>query len=226
MRRLVLGIFLVAMLVFVPATVAMANFNVTLDNQPIQVAMEVRDGRTLVPVRVFVQDILGGEVDWCGDARRVDIIHKHNSLVLHIDSNVALVNDNEVLLDVPAMIINYATLVPLRFVTEALGMDVSFTDGTIHVTSTHIQVVDFPYTVGRGTDATLSIIGRPLTYYHLGVEFLAGASTAAGLGYVLTDEYGNAYWIWRIGSTTTPGNWPITITGGGEIRREYFEVRE
>lgn len=217
---------LVAMLVFVPATVAKAGFDVTLDNHPIQVVMEVRDGRTLVPVRAFVQDILGGEVDWCGDTRRVDIVHGHNALVLYIDSDIALVNDIEVLLDVPAMIINYATLVPLRFVTEALGMDVGFDDGTIHIASTHIQIINFPYTVPRGTDANLSIIGRPLTYYHLGVEFLAGPSTAAGLGYMLTDEYGNAYWVWRIGSTTTPGNWPITITGGGEIRREYFEVSQ
>ncbi|MCL2235509.1 MAG: copper amine oxidase N-terminal domain-containing protein [Defluviitaleaceae bacterium] len=226
MKRHIFRIILAVLLVFLPATAAFADFHVILDDEPVQIAMEVRDGRTLVPVRAFVEGVLGGEVSWDGYARRVDITHAHNSLVLHIDSDIALINDNEVTLDVPAMIIDGATLVPLRFVTEALGMDVAFADGTISITSGHIQIINFPYTVQRGIDATLEILGRPLTYYHLGVEFMAGPSTAAGLGYALSDEYGNVYWIWRIGSTTTPGSWPVTIVGGGEILTLYFQVME
>ncbi|MCL2854693.1 MAG: copper amine oxidase N-terminal domain-containing protein [Defluviitaleaceae bacterium] len=224
MRRLTFGLILAVVLVFTPAAALMADFNITLDDAAVEIAMEVRYGRTLVPVRAFVQGILGGEVDWCGTARRVYINHAHNALILHIDSDIALVNGDEVMLDVPAKIINDATLVPLRFVVEALGMGVTFDDGSIRLTGGHIQIVDFTHTVRRGSDAALQIIGRPYTYYHLGVQFLAGASTAAGLGYAKTDQYGNVYWNWRIGSLTTPGLWPITISGGGQVLREYFEV--
>lgn len=48
---------------------------------------------------------------------------------LTVDSNKAYVNEELVILDVPATLINGRTLVPLRFIAESLGSDVYY-DGT------------------------------------------------------------------------------------------------
>ena len=230
------SLILVFMLVFVSvAAQTVFGFPIIIDDEPVEINIIVVDDRSLVPVRAFVE-LLGGEVDWNPDARRVDISKETSNsfldnileIVLYIDSNIAFVNGREVVLDVPAMIINGSTMVPLRFVTEALGMNVGFYDGTIFVNRSHIVLTYFMDVVQRGTDATLSILGNSNSRYHIGVEFLTGPSTAIGLGYAYSDTYGAVSWTWRVGSATTPGRWPITITGAPETTplRVYFEVIE
>ena len=79
---------------------------------------------TLVPIRAVAEG-LGFSVGWDEESRTVDI-SGINEIILTIDSGTASVNGEEVSLDAPARIIDGRTLVPLRFVSENLGAEVSW----------------------------------------------------------------------------------------------------
>lgn len=81
----------------------------------------VEDGRTLLPMRATFE-ALGQTVDWNEETRTVT----SGEIVLQIDNPVALVKGEEVVLDVPAKLINGRTFVPLRFVAESLGKEVNW----------------------------------------------------------------------------------------------------
>ncbi len=99
---------------------------VTVDGDPVQftdTGPRMIGGRVLVPLRgVFEQ--MGATVDW-NDASQTVIAHNASTdLKLHIGDRRAIVNGNEMMLDVPAMMVGGRTMVPLRFVSEALGAEV------------------------------------------------------------------------------------------------------
>ncbi|GGD64789.1 N-acetylmuramoyl-L-alanine amidase [Paenibacillus nasutitermitis] len=82
---------------------------------------------TMVPVRV-VSEELGFGVDW--SSPNVYISNGDTTMVLTIGSKTALVNEKKVSLDAPAMISKSTTLVPLRFIGEQFGLEVSWEDKT------------------------------------------------------------------------------------------------
>lgn len=77
--------------------------------------------RVLIPVR-FVSEALGAQVGFEG--KSVIITQDAKNVQLTIGSNAALVNGERLLLDAKAIAVNGRTLVPLRFVSEALGQKV------------------------------------------------------------------------------------------------------
>jgi len=85
------------------------------------------NGRTLVPVRTIFEGI-GADVDWDEETRQVAITMDGKELSLEIDSRAALIDDSEVTLDVPAMIIDGRTMIPVRFAAESLGFGVDWDD--------------------------------------------------------------------------------------------------
>ncbi len=85
----------------------------------------VQEGRTLVPIRAL-SEALGAAVAWDGDTRKVTITRNGLTVELVLGSNVALVNGQEVTLDVPADAPDGRTLVPIRFVSETFGLDVEW----------------------------------------------------------------------------------------------------
>ncbi|MDQ2085086.1 stalk domain-containing protein [Herbivorax sp. ANBcel31] len=85
----------------------------------------IKQGRTLVPFRAIFEE-LGAKVEWDAENRSA-IGYKYNTKIeLPIDSKKAMVNNREVILDVPATIINGRTLVPVRFVSEEFGLKVGW----------------------------------------------------------------------------------------------------
>jgi hypothetical protein len=89
-------------------------------------------GRVLVPIRK-ITEALGAQVDW--DPRGYVRIRKGDQdVLLQIDQNVALVDYEHKYLDVPPKVVNGRTLVPLRFVAEAFGLNVGWDDSTQTVT--------------------------------------------------------------------------------------------
>ncbi|NLB18767.1 MAG: copper amine oxidase, partial [Syntrophomonadaceae bacterium] len=93
-------------------------------------------GRVLVPMRGLFEK-LGADVDWDNDTRLITAVKGSTRVELSPYSNRALVNGKEVLLDVQPIIKEGRTLVPLRFVSTALGADVDW-DGvkeTVTITS-------------------------------------------------------------------------------------------
>lgn len=96
----------------------------SFDVQPIIV-----DDRTLVPMR-RIFELFGAKVDWNESTQTVTAKKNDLELSLTIGSDKVTKNNDEITLDVPAKEINGRTLVPLRFVSEALGATVNWNEKT------------------------------------------------------------------------------------------------
>lgn len=94
----------------------------SLDQPPV-----IMNNRTMVPIR-FVSEAMGAKVQWNGKERTVTITLGKNIAVLKIDDAKAQANGYDVYLDAAPTIIakTSRTVVPVRFVAETLGMDVSW----------------------------------------------------------------------------------------------------
>ena len=103
---------------------------VTLNDAPMffDVPPQAIDGRTMVPLRAIFE-ALGAEVNW-NDATQTITGEKDGiTVVLPLGSTTPTVNGQTATIDVPAVVQNGRTLVPLRFVAESFGVEVSW-DGT------------------------------------------------------------------------------------------------
>jgi hypothetical protein len=87
---------------------------------PIQV-----NGRTLVPMR-DIFEALGATVQWNPVTRGIIATRAGTNVGLQIGSNAASLNNQRLTLDQPPIVMRGSTLVPLRFVSEALGAQVNW----------------------------------------------------------------------------------------------------
>jgi len=67
-------------------------------------------------------EALGAEIEWDGTTQTVTGTKDSSTITLRIGSNTATVNGQQQNLDQPAVVQSSRTLVPLRFVGEALGV--------------------------------------------------------------------------------------------------------
>lgn len=119
-------------------------------------------GRTMVPLRTVFES-LGAQVNWNAATRMITMYKDTTNVQLGIGQRAASVNGSTVILDVPAMIQRGTTMVPLRFVGEALGASVSWSQATQTVSiSTDQQYATVAVIIPAGTvipvtlDKTLS----------------------------------------------------------------------
>jgi len=96
----------------------------TFDVEP-----QIMNGRTMVPFRAIFEN-LGCAVEWNADARVAKGIRNGKAVRLTIDSKTATVDGKATALDQEAVIVDGRTLVPLRFVSEALGAAVDWNGDT------------------------------------------------------------------------------------------------
>jgi hypothetical protein len=109
----------------------------------------IRDKRTLVPIRPIAEG-LGFDVDWNSQTRTVTIVKGANSVKLVVSQKIAKRNGETITLDVPAQIINQRTMVPVRFIAEALNYDVNWAAATQTVLITDKAVSTTPDTEQPG----------------------------------------------------------------------------
>ena len=97
------------------------------------VAPLIRNDRTMLPAR-FVAENLGATVEWDETYPGYVTITKDNvKIVITIDSQIAIVNDEAIVLDSVAFIENDRTYTPLRFIAEKLGASVKWVEETQQV---------------------------------------------------------------------------------------------
>jgi hypothetical protein len=89
----------------------------------------IKDGRTLIPVRAL-SEAFGATVAWDPVEQKVTISNGTTQIVLNLNSNTAYVNGTEVAIDVAATTLSNRTIVPLRFITETLGLKVDWDEET------------------------------------------------------------------------------------------------
>ncbi len=87
----------------------------------------IKDGRTLAPVRSLFA-LFNAEILWDSSLNQATVIKDDVNIVLTVSDNRAYVNEEEVILDVPAQIIDQRLYVPLRFIAERLNLLVEWNE--------------------------------------------------------------------------------------------------
>lgn len=110
-----------------------------VDGRPVvlEAAPIIVNSRTLFPIRAVVEAV-GGTIAWKASARKVTIVRKGKTLELWIGRNVAELNGQSVKVDSDSKVVpiikGRRTLLPLRFVAEALALDVQWHPATKTIT--------------------------------------------------------------------------------------------
>ncbi len=85
----------------------------------------ILNGYTLVPAREVFEGI-GADVEWKKDLEQVYVKYSNTIVVIPIDSTKAYINGESATMQTKAKIINNKTMIPLRFVTTALGFEIEW----------------------------------------------------------------------------------------------------
>lgn len=116
---------LILALMLLTANASAIDLYVDFGRLEAQTPPTVVDGRTMVPVRAIFE-ALGAAVDWDAAAKTATGTTAETTVVMQIDSQTAYVNGEAKTLDVPAQLLNGSTMVPARFISEALGCEVTW----------------------------------------------------------------------------------------------------
>ena len=110
---------------------AKEKIDVTVNGQILEFDQDpiAEEGRTLVPMRTIFES-LNAVVEWDGETQTVTAKKHSTEIKLTLGSNIAEINGEKYELDVPAKAVNNRTLVPARFVAEALKCDVKWNADT------------------------------------------------------------------------------------------------
>lgn len=106
-------------------------FQLKLDNELLkcEVPPIVFNDYSVVPAR-DVFEKLGAEVVWNGQREQVIINYKTTNIILYINNKMAYKNGRADLMPIAPKIINGKTMIPVRYVSESIGFDVSFDSKT------------------------------------------------------------------------------------------------
>jgi spore germination protein YaaH len=85
----------------------------------------ILSGTTFVPLRAVFEK-LGATVNWISNEKSVTIKYKDKSITLYVNNTKVIINGVSNKLDKPAFIKNGRTMIPIRFVSENLGMTVGW----------------------------------------------------------------------------------------------------
>lgn len=121
-----------------PAPAAGNGVNLYINgvNKTADAAPVIVNNRTMVPLRMIFET-LGASVEWVQATQTVNAKKGDTSISLQIGSSTAKKDGKSITLDAAPQLIDNKTMVPLRFVSEALGAEVKW-DGdtrTVSITS-------------------------------------------------------------------------------------------
>lgn len=113
-----------------------------IDNDDTNVVPVVNeDERTMVPIR-FIAEAFNAQVGWDEAAQQVSIEKDGTKILMTIGSSSYTVDGAAKEMDTAAVIENERTLVPLRAISESLGLEVYWNDGLIVVSDIAVDLSD------------------------------------------------------------------------------------
>lgn len=120
----------------------------------LDVPPQVIDQRTMVPLRAIFES-LDATVTWDQVTQTATAIKGTYEVKITLDSTTAYVNGQPQTLDVPATAIDGRTLVPVRFVSEALNADVEWIQEsqTVRITTAACEGLPTPVPSATPTPA-------------------------------------------------------------------------
>ena len=136
------------------AVFSLENNSLTVDGveTAMDVAPIVEDGRVLVPIRAIVESLIG-YAEWDAEEKSVYISTPDADVTMRVDDPVAIVNGEEVSLEVPPTIVDERVLVPLRFVSENMGMEASWNEDTKEIIVSAVVGDDEAFTYSANTES-------------------------------------------------------------------------
>ena len=110
---------------------------VLLNGNPIafDVPPQLINGRTMVPLRAIFE-ALGAEVTWDDATQTAKGVKGDTTVTIKIGENALYKNGEKKELDVPAQLVNWRTLVPVRAISESYDVQVGWDDATSTVSLT------------------------------------------------------------------------------------------
>jgi uncharacterized protein YjdB len=103
------------------------EISITIDGVPLIMDQPpiMYNNRVIAPLRAIFESF-GAKVFWNNDLQTATGVLDDIAIQLTIDNTNAYVNGELAVLDTPAKIVNDRTLVPVRFISESLGVDVKW----------------------------------------------------------------------------------------------------
>jgi hypothetical protein len=186
---------------------------VTFDQPPIE-----RAGRVFVPLR-GVFERLGASVVYAnGD---INAQGNNRSVHLHIGSTQATVNGQSVYMDVAPFLVGARTLVPLRFVAQALGASVNWnaSNNTVYIqgggASTYVPPSNGSFTLTNRRPATSTgtsqpniratfsePVNRDTLHVYIDGQDVSGSTEASTMSFNVTPSF-----------ALNPGSHTVRVTG-------------
>lgn len=116
---------------------AQPDIAVVIDGEAIafDVAPRLVGSRTMVPMRAIFE-ALGAEVNWESETQTITAYNEISVVKCTIGDNTMYINNIAKTIDVPPMIIDARTLVPVRFIAESFDCDVLWNSDTFTVSIT------------------------------------------------------------------------------------------
>jgi hypothetical protein len=123
-----------------------------------------RGGRVFVPLRSIFES-LGAGVAY--DNGTINATLGDKTVQVKIGSSQAIVNGQQQFLDAPPYIVGATTMVPLRFVSEALGATVDYdsTNGTISIAAAKVPIPNgstINATINKDVNTRSAYVGQPI----------------------------------------------------------------
>lgn len=131
MKKFVIGLCLFAALNTGLVLGAEDGITLNIDGEELvcDVAPQIIDGRTMVPVRAIFEAV-GAEVSYETGTKTVTAVKDDITVIMVIDSTTEEINGEEVTMDTAPVIIEGRTLAPARYVAEAFGCKVGWDGNT------------------------------------------------------------------------------------------------
>lgn len=127
LKKILCGILSATLLITsaVIPVIAAEDIKVMLDGTVLSfdVPPQIINDRTMVPMRAIFE-ALGATVDWSSDTKTITAKKENTTVITSIGNKTISVNNSLSEIDVAPCIIDDRTLVPVRFISEALGCNV------------------------------------------------------------------------------------------------------
>ncbi|MEK4329960.1 copper amine oxidase N-terminal domain-containing protein [Paenibacillus sp. FSL R7-0312] len=134
---IVVGLLIIPLLFQSPAKAAVTPIRIIVDGVQLSTDQPpvMVNGRTMVPLRAIFE-AFNAAIKWDQKTQTVTAVQEGTTVILKIGSKTATINNQSVSLDVPGQNLKGRTMVPTRFVSEALGREVGWNQTTKVVTVT------------------------------------------------------------------------------------------
>jgi hypothetical protein len=166
-----------------------ADINGTTKNT---VAPYISNSTTLVPLRI-ISEGFGAEVEWNSDDKSVTITDNGKVIKLTINSKTATVNGQALELAVAPEIKNDTTMVPIRFIAEALDTNVTWNSENKTITITN-KTNEAETALNKIDNTKWNYNSEDKVYWQVGIQYCSTPVdlTYETLGIFVPAEYMNA----------------------------------